>query len=63
MQELIIVCLLYCVVQFSHLAWIQTDRKLGGLGELRYPIVSDITKKISRTYNVLIPEQVCNWLL
>ncbi|CAM6013879.1 unnamed protein product [Sphagnum balticum] len=42
---------------FSHLAWIQTDRKLGGLGELRYPIVSDITKKISRTYNVLIPEQ------
>ncbi|CAK9860679.1 unnamed protein product [Sphagnum jensenii] len=42
---------------FSHLAWIQTDRKLGGLGELHYPIVSDITKKISRTYNVLIPEQ------
>ncbi|XP_024401217.1 2-Cys peroxiredoxin BAS1, chloroplastic [Physcomitrium patens] len=42
---------------FSHLAWIQTDRKAGGLGDLHYPIVSDITKKISRSFNVLIPEQ------
>jgi len=42
---------------FSHLAWIQTDRKTGGLGDLNYPIVSDITKKISKAFNVLIPEQ------
>lgn len=46
------------ILQFSHLAWIQTDRKTGGLGDLNYPIVSDITKKISRAFNVLIPEQV-----
>jgi peroxiredoxin (alkyl hydroperoxide reductase subunit C) len=25
--------------QFSHLAWIQTDRKEGGLGDLTYPLV------------------------
>ncbi len=42
--------------QFSHLAWIQTSRKEGGLGELAYPLVSDIKKEISTAYNVLDPE-------
>jgi peroxiredoxin 2/4 len=43
--------------QFSHLAWIQTDRKSGGLGDLNYPLVADIQKTISTAYNVLIPEE------
>ncbi|MEB3292168.1 MAG: peroxiredoxin [Synechococcales bacterium] len=38
---------------FSHLAWIQTDRKSGGVGDLTYPLVSDIKKEISTAYNVL----------
>jgi peroxiredoxin (alkyl hydroperoxide reductase subunit C) len=42
--------------QFSHLAWIQTDRKLGGLGDLKYPLVADIKKEISAAYNVLDPD-------
>ncbi|MEO1637232.1 MAG: peroxiredoxin [Cyanobacteria bacterium J06631_9] len=42
--------------QFSHLAWIQTDRKMGGVGDLNYPLVSDIKKEISAAYNVLDPE-------
>ncbi|XP_074311840.1 2-Cys peroxiredoxin BAS1, chloroplastic [Silene latifolia] len=42
---------------FSHLAWVQTDRKSGGLGDLNYPLVSDVTKSISKAYNVLIPDQ------
>ncbi|PKA58329.1 2-Cys peroxiredoxin BAS1-like, chloroplastic [Apostasia shenzhenica] len=42
---------------FSHLAWIQTDRKSGGLGDLKYPLISDITKSISKSYGVLIPDQ------
>ena len=42
--------------EFSHLAWIQTDRKQGGLGDLSYPLVSDIKKEISAAYNVLDPE-------
>ena len=25
--------------QFSHLAWIQTDRKNGGIGDIAYPLV------------------------
>ncbi|KAF5750570.1 2-Cys peroxiredoxin BAS1 chloroplastic-like [Tripterygium wilfordii] len=42
---------------FSHLAWVQTDRKSGGLGDLKYPLVSDVTKSISSSYGVLIPDQ------
>ena len=42
--------------EFSHLAWIQTDRKAGGVGDLSYPLVSDIKKTISADYNVLDPE-------
>ncbi len=42
--------------EFSHLAWIQTDRKEGGIGDLNYPLVSDIKKEISAAYNVLDPE-------
>ena len=39
--------------EFSHLAWIQTDRKSGGIGDLNYPLLSDIKKEISTAYNVL----------
>ncbi|KAK1397289.1 Thioredoxin-dependent peroxiredoxin [Heracleum sosnowskyi] len=42
---------------FSHLAWVQTDRKSGGLGDLNYPLVSDVTKSISKKFGVLIPDQ------
>lgn len=41
--------------EFSHLAWIQTDRKSGGVGDLNYPLVSDIKKEVSADYNVLDP--------
>lgn len=42
--------------EFSHLAWIQTDRKAGGVGDLNYPLVSDIKKDIGAAFNVLDPE-------
>ncbi|KAF8686623.1 hypothetical protein HU200_043450 [Digitaria exilis] len=42
---------------FSHLAWVQTDRKSGGLGDLKYPLISDVTKSISKSFGVLIPSQ------
>ncbi|MDW8178016.1 MAG: peroxiredoxin [Gloeomargarita sp. SKYBB_i_bin120] len=44
--------------QFTHLAWIQTDRKDGGVGELKYPLIADLKKTISQAYNVLTPEGV-----
>ena len=40
--------------QFSHLAWIQLERAKGGLGGLKYPLVADLTKKISADYGVLL---------
>ena len=40
--------------KFSHLAWIRQTRADGGLGGLKYPLVSDLTKKISSDYGVLI---------
>lgn len=38
--------------EYSHLAWLQTEREAGGLGHLKYPLVSDLRKKISTDYNV-----------
>ncbi|CEP18582.1 hypothetical protein [Parasitella parasitica] len=46
----------------SHLAWTNLPRKKGGLGAINIPLVSDIKKEISTSYNeknnstVLIPE-------
>ncbi|WP_022850771.1 peroxiredoxin [Limisalsivibrio acetivorans] len=40
--------------KFSHLAWINTPRTEGGIGELAYPLVADFTKKISTDYGVLL---------
>lgn len=42
--------------KFSHLAWIETPRDQGGLGELNFPLASDITKEISRSYQVLLED-------
>lgn len=38
---------------FSHLAWINTPRKQGGLGEMKIPLLADKTAEISRAYGVL----------
>ncbi len=37
---------------YSHEAWSKTD-----IGELNYPLLSDITKFVSHSYNVLEPEK------
>ncbi|MEA5508827.1 peroxiredoxin [Crocosphaera sp. UHCC 0190] len=42
--------------EFAHLAWIQTPRNQGGVGDIAYPLVSDLKKEISNAYNVLDPE-------
>jgi len=41
---------------FSHLAWVNTPRKQGGIGDIQIPVLSDLTKQISRDYGVLIEE-------
>ncbi len=42
----------------THWAWRQTKVKDGGIGEVRYPLVADLTKKIARDYDVLINEAI-----
>ena len=41
---------------FTHLAWKHTARKDGGIGQIDFPLVSDLTKSIARDYGVLIEE-------
>ncbi|XP_002733995.1 peroxiredoxin-like [Saccoglossus kowalevskii] len=41
---------------FSHLAWINTPRKTGGLGEMKIPLLADFNKKVSQEYNVLLQD-------
>jgi alkyl hydroperoxide reductase subunit AhpC len=41
---------------YTHLAWKQTPRREGGLGDIHYPLVADLNKAICRTYGVLLEE-------
>ena len=43
---------------FTHLAWKQTETKNGGIGNIGYPLVSDLTKDIARAYGVLHDDSV-----
>ncbi len=39
---------------FTHLAWKNTPVEKGGIGQVRYPLVADLTKDIARDYDVLL---------
>ncbi len=39
---------------FSHLAWRNTPRDKGGIGEISFPLVADLDKSIARKYGVLL---------
>lgn len=43
---------------YTHLAWKSVPAKEGGIGKIRYPIASDITKKIASSYGVLHQDSV-----
>ena len=42
--------------EYSHLAWVNTPRDNGGLGAIHIPMIADITKTISASYGVLLPQ-------
>lgn len=44
--------------QFTHLAWKNTPIEKGGIGALKFPLVADLTKSISQSYGVLLPEGI-----
>jgi alkyl hydroperoxide reductase subunit AhpC len=39
---------------FCHLAWSSQPRAEGGLGEIKYPLLSDMNKTVARDYGVLL---------
>jgi len=39
---------------YTHLAWVNTPRAKGGLGELKIPLIADLNKSIARSYDVLL---------
>ncbi|MDD2651815.1 MAG: peroxiredoxin [Sulfurimonas sp.] len=44
--------------QFSHFAWRETPVNSGGIGRIKYPLVADLTKQISKDYDVLFGNSV-----
>lgn len=44
--------------QFSHFAWKNTPVNQGGIGQVRFPLVADLSKKIAHDYDVLLNESV-----
>ncbi len=43
---------------FSHFAWKSTPVRQGGIGNIQYPLVADLDKKISKSYGVLIDKSI-----
>lgn len=43
---------------FSHWAWKNTPVEKGGIGNIQYPLVADLTKNISRDYGVLVDDAI-----
>ncbi len=39
---------------FTHLAWRNTPHKQGGIGPIRYPLISDLSKQISKDFGVYL---------
>ena len=44
--------------QFSHFAWRETPIAEGGIGRIKFPLVADLSKQISRDFDVLLNESV-----
>ena len=44
--------------EFTHLAWRKTPVEQGGIGPIKFPLVSDLSKSIARRYGLLLDEQV-----
>lgn len=42
--------------KYAHLAWLQTSREEGGLESLNYPLISDLKRELTLSYNILNEE-------
>lgn len=46
--------------EFSHWAWLNTEKKNGGIKGVKFPLVADLTKTIAENYGVLAGEYEVN---
>lgn len=44
--------------EFVHLAWKNVPVEKGGIGQVQFPLVADLSKQIARDYDVLFNEQI-----
>lgn len=44
--------------KFTHLAWKNTPVENGGIGNIQYPLVQDLTKSIAQSYGILFNDAV-----
>ena len=44
--------------EYSHFAWKNTSHNEGGIGNIQFPLVADLTKKISESYGILLNDSV-----
>ncbi|HEC1759616.1 TPA: peroxiredoxin [Campylobacter lari] len=47
-----------CDNEFSHFAWKNMPVNQGGIGQVKFPLVADLTKQIARNFDVLFEEAV-----
>ena len=43
---------------FTHLAWKNTEINNGGIGQVQFPMVADLTKNIAKDYDVLTGDSI-----
>ena len=44
--------------QFTHIAWKNTEINNGGIGMVDFILISDLSKQIARSYDVLLNEEI-----
>jgi peroxiredoxin 2/4 len=44
--------------KFTHYAWKNTKQEDGGIGNIQYPLVSDLNKNIAQSYGILFNDSV-----
>lgn len=50
--------------EFTHFAWKNTPVEEGGVGDIQFPMVADIDKSITRSYDILLNESVAlHWFI
>lgn len=44
--------------EFVHLAWKNTPVEQGGIGQVTFPMISDLTKRITESYDILFDDAI-----